>query len=185
MLDNEARYNDYVPLIYGTAWYAPPIVFARNDGNLTHLEVLLGAGVIDSISTVLVNDIAIPQAQTGVNMTATGWYNVVTYGTRNGAFNLDFTDASGAPLGDPYGSMAMLSVVTPNQISNGQTLPSIQSADQRTATWNSSTRAALRWANRSPIIPRGCCWMCCAAAVGSRRRSTWSASTMSRNTARD
>lgn len=126
VLDNEARYNDYVPLLYGTAWYAPPIVFARNDGNLTHLEVLLGAGPIDSVSTVLVNDIAIPQAQTGVNMTATGWYNVVTYGSRNGGFNLDFTDASGAPLGDPYGSMAMMSVVVPNQISNGQTLPTIE-----------------------------------------------------------
>ena len=125
VLDNEARYNDYVPLIYGTAWYTPPIVFARNDGNLTHLEVLLGMGVIDSVSTVLVNDIAIPQGQTGVNMTATGWYNVVTHGARNGGFNLDFTDASGAPLGDPYGSMAMMSVVVPNQISNGQTLPTI------------------------------------------------------------
>jgi hypothetical protein len=32
---NEARYNDFVPLVYGTAWYAPPVVFARNDGNLT------------------------------------------------------------------------------------------------------------------------------------------------------
>ena len=39
---NEARYNDFVPLVYGTAWYQPPVVFARNDGNLTHLEVLLG-----------------------------------------------------------------------------------------------------------------------------------------------
>jgi hypothetical protein len=124
--DNEARYNDYVPLIYGTAWCAPPIAFARNDGNLTHMEVLLGAGQISSVLTVIVNGIAIPQAQPGTNMTATGWYNVVTYGTRNGAFNLDFTDASGAPLGDPYGSMAMMSVVVPNQISNGQTLPSIQ-----------------------------------------------------------
>ncbi len=124
--DNEARYNDYVPLIYGTAWYAPLISFARNDGNLTHMEVLLGAGQINEILTVLVNDIQIPEGQAGANMTATGWYNVVTYGTRNGAFNQDFTDASGAPLGDPYGGMAMMSVVVPNQISNGQSLPNIQ-----------------------------------------------------------
>jgi hypothetical protein len=41
---NEARYNDFVPLVYGTAWYEPPIIFARNDGNLTHMEVLLGMG---------------------------------------------------------------------------------------------------------------------------------------------
>ena len=76
--------------------------------------------------TVLVNDIEIPQAQSGVNMTATGWYNVVTPGTRNGAFDPNFADASGNPLGDPYGSMAMMSVVVPNLISNGQSLPTIQ-----------------------------------------------------------
>ena len=46
VLENEARYNDFVPLVYGTAWYRPPIVFARNDGNLTHMEVLLGMGPI-------------------------------------------------------------------------------------------------------------------------------------------
>src|SRR5262249_8382259 len=41
---NEARYNDFVPLVYGTAWYNPPVGFARNDGNLTRMEVLLGMG---------------------------------------------------------------------------------------------------------------------------------------------
>ncbi len=41
---NEALYNDFVPMVYGTAWYAPPVVFARNDGNLTRMEVLLGIG---------------------------------------------------------------------------------------------------------------------------------------------
>ena len=46
VVDNLALYNDYVPLVYGTAWYQPPIVFARNDGNLTHMEVLLGMGPI-------------------------------------------------------------------------------------------------------------------------------------------
>ena len=43
-VENEGRYNDFVPLVYGTAWYRPPVVFARNDGNLTHMEVLLGMG---------------------------------------------------------------------------------------------------------------------------------------------
>jgi hypothetical protein len=59
-------------------------------------------------------------------MTATGWFNVVTPGTRNGAFDMNFTDGSGNPLGDPYGNMAMMSVVVPNAISDGTTLPSIQ-----------------------------------------------------------
>ncbi len=124
--DNLAVYNDYVPLVYGTAWYEPPIVFSRNDGNLTRMEVLLGMGTIEGAITVLVNDIQIPLAQNGVNMTATGWYSVVTPGSRNGSFDPNFTDASGNPLGDPYGSMAMMSIVVPNIINNGQSLPTVQ-----------------------------------------------------------
>ncbi|MEO7144964.1 MAG: phage tail protein, partial [Bryobacteraceae bacterium] len=107
-------------------WYAPPVVFARNDGNLTHMEVLLGMGQMQGVVKVIVNDIEIPVGQSGKNMTATGWYNIVTLGTQNGAFNLDFTDASGNPLGDPYGSMAVVSVVVPNRISDGGSLPIVQ-----------------------------------------------------------
>ena len=124
--DNLAVYNDFVPLLYGTAWYYPPIVFTRNDGNLTHMEVLLGMGPIQDVQKVLVNQIEIPVGQTGKNMTGTGWYNVVSLGSRNGAFNPDFTDAAGNPAGDPYGSMAYLSVVVPNQINSGQSLPTVQ-----------------------------------------------------------
>jgi putative tail protein len=125
-LANQALYNDYVPLVYGTGWYEPLIVFARNDGNLTHFEVLLGDGPLTAVLTVLVNDLEIPVGVAGTNMTATGWYNVVTLGTRNGNFNPDFTDSSGNPLGDPYGSMGMMAVVVPNGISSGTSLPVIQ-----------------------------------------------------------
>ena len=62
---NEARYNDFVPLVYGTAWYAPPVVFARNDGNLTRMEVLLGMGEIEGVLKVLVNDVEIPAGVAG------------------------------------------------------------------------------------------------------------------------
>ncbi len=125
-LDNQARYNDFIPLIYGTGWYLPPIVFARNDGNLTRTEVLLGTGEIARVVKVIVNGIEIPEAVQGANMTATGWYKVVTLGTRTGVFNLDFTDATGKPLGDPYGSLACLSVVVPNRISDGRSLPQVE-----------------------------------------------------------
>ena len=124
--DNEARYNDFVPLIYGTGWYYPGIVFARNDGNLTHFEALLGSGQMTNVRTVLVNDIEIPIGRSGTNMTGTGWYNVVSYGTRYGVFNRDFSDAAGNPLGDPYGSMAYISIVVPNSINDGQSVPEIQ-----------------------------------------------------------
>jgi hypothetical protein len=126
VVENEGRYNDFVPIVYGTAWYMPPIVFARNDGNLTRLEVLLGMGEIQEVLRVVVNDTEIPPGRAGANMTATGWYSVVSKGARTGEFNPDFADASGAPLGDPYGSMAYLSVVVPNRINDGQSLPKIQ-----------------------------------------------------------
>ncbi|MEQ1886681.1 MAG: phage tail protein [Bryobacteraceae bacterium] len=125
ILDNVARYNDFVPLVYGTAWYKPPVVFARNDGNLTHLEVLLGMGEIERVVKVVVNGVEIPEGQANADMTATGWFNVVSFGARSGGFNSDFTDGSGHPLGDPYGSMAAMSVVVPNSISTGVSLAKV------------------------------------------------------------
>ena len=125
-LGNQALYNDFVPVIYGTGWCRPPIVFARNDGNLTHFEVLLGVGELTGVNKVIVNATEIPVGVAGTDMTPTGWYNVVSLGTRNGNFNLDFTDSAGNPLGDPYGSMGLLSLVVPNRISNGLLLPDIQ-----------------------------------------------------------
>jgi Putative phage tail protein len=124
-LPNQALYNDFVPLIYGTGWYQPPIVLARNDGNLTHFEILLGSGQIAGVVTVIVNNTQIPVGVSGTNMTATGWYNVISLGTRNGSFNPDFSNAAGQPLGDPYGSMAFMSLVVPNSISNGTSFPEV------------------------------------------------------------
>ncbi len=117
---NTALYNDFVPMVYGTAWYAPPIVFARNDGNLTRMQVLLGIGEMQAPLIVLVDELQIPLGIPGANMTATGWYNVQSLGQRTGQFDANF------PGGDPYGSMAYLSVVVPNQINNGTTLPRIK-----------------------------------------------------------
>src|SRR5262249_25692027 len=68
----------------------------------------------------------IPLGVSGQNMTATGWYNVVALGTRDGAFDMNFTDSSGQPAGDPYGSMAYLAVVVPNAISTGNSLPNVK-----------------------------------------------------------
>ena len=120
VVTNEARYSDFVPLVYGTAWYQPPIVFARNDGNLTHMEVLLGMGEIEDVVKVVVNDVEIPEGVTGADMTGTGWYNVIGRGTRSGTVNPDF------PEGDPYGNMAIAGVVVPNRISDGQSLPKVK-----------------------------------------------------------
>ncbi len=125
-VENEAKYNDFVPMVYGTAWYRPPVVFARNDGNLTHLEVLLGMGEINGVLKVVANSVEIPIGQAGRNMTATGWYNVVSLGNRTGNFNGDFAQSTGVAAGDPYGSMGLLSVVLPNRLSDGSSLPRVE-----------------------------------------------------------
>jgi hypothetical protein len=126
LIDNTAKYNDAVPIVYGIGWLKSPVIFARNDGNLTHMETLLGLGPITSVLKVVVADIEIPVAIPGQDMTATGWYSVVTLGGRQGVFNLDFVDSSGNPLGDPHGSIACLSIVVPNRISTGQSSPNVE-----------------------------------------------------------
>jgi hypothetical protein len=123
---NQTRYNDFVPMVYGTAWYEPPVVFARNDGNLTRMEVLLGIGEMEGVLKLLVNDVEIPVGVAGTNMTATGWHNVMTLGTRSGVCNPDFSDGSGQPAGDPYGSMGYVSVVVPNRLNDGSSLPRVK-----------------------------------------------------------
>ena len=59
-------------------------------------------------------------------MNVTGWYTVFSAGNAQGSFNYDFADESGKPLGDPYGSIAAMSVVVPNQISSGTSLPTVE-----------------------------------------------------------
>jgi hypothetical protein len=133
--DNQARYNDFVPLVYGTQWHAPDVVFSRNDGNLTRMEVLLGMGEIQGVLQVLVNSIQIPQGVSGVNMTATGWWNLLSAGARTGAQDADFSAGHGHAQGDPYGSMAYLSLVVPNRINDGSSIPSVQVLLQGLRLW--------------------------------------------------
>lgn len=125
-LDNRARANDVAPMVYGTAWVRPPVVFTRNDGNLTHCEVLLGMGPMAGVHKVVVNGVEIPVGVTGRDMTATGWYNVVSLGTRNGGFNLNFRDQGGQALGDPHGSIGILAVALPNRLNDGQSVPRVE-----------------------------------------------------------
>ncbi len=122
----DTRYNDVVPAVYGMGWLQAPVVFSRNDGNLTRSEVLLGLGEIEEVVKVVVNGYEIPRGVDGQNMTGSGWYNVVSQGGRSGGFNLNFTDSSGNPQGDPYGSMAFLSVVVPNKISDSRSTPRVE-----------------------------------------------------------
>lgn len=125
-VDGRAKSNDVAPLVYGTNWYQPPVVFARSDGNLTHCEVLLGVGEMSGVHKVVANGVEIPLGEAGKEMGATGWYNVISLGGRNGGFNLNFTDGTGQPLGDPHGGLAVLAVAAPNRVANGQSIPKIE-----------------------------------------------------------
>ncbi len=122
----DSRYNDVVPAVYGQGWLQAPVVFSRNDGNLTRCEVLLGLGENDSEIKVVADVYEIPEGDDGSNQHGTGWYNLVSKGNRNGAQNLGFSDGAGNPLGDPYGSMAYLNIVLPNRINDGKRSPKVQ-----------------------------------------------------------
>ncbi len=126
LITNLAKYNDPVPIVYGTGWLKAPVIFARNDGNLTHMEVILGMGVIQGVLKIVVNDIEIPEAAGQADVTTTGWYSVFTTGGRSGSFNLDFEDGNGNPAGDPYGSIAVASIVVPNRISSGKSAANVE-----------------------------------------------------------
>jgi hypothetical protein len=126
ILENTAKYNDFIPMVYGTGWLNAPVIFGRNDGNLTHMEVLLGMGPIDSVMKVVVGGIEIPQGVAGKDMTTTGWYDIVSVGNAQGAFNAGFLDEDQKPLGDPHGGMAALSVIVPNRINSGSTMPNVE-----------------------------------------------------------
>ena len=119
-VENLGRYEDVVPLVYGTAWCTPVIIFARNDGNLTRMEVLLGLGKLQGVLRVLVNGVEVPAGIAGHDMTATGWFNFTARGERSGSTNPDFPD------GDPYGSMSVLGIVVPNRIADGTPLPKVR-----------------------------------------------------------
>ncbi len=150
LIDNSAKYNDPVPIVYGTGWLKAPVIFARNDGNLTHMEALAGAGPIQGVLKVVVNDVEIPVSVPGTDMTATGWYELVSPGSRQGSFNLDFTDSNGSPLGDPYGSLAVLSIVVPNRISSGKSTPNVELLVQglQVSTYNpDGSFQAKAWTN--------------------------------------
>ncbi len=122
----DTRFNDVVPAVYGTGWLQAPVVFSRNDGNLTRCEVLLGLGEIDSVIKVVADGFEIPEGIAGQNMTGTGWFNLISKGNRTGALNLGLTDASANPVGDPYASMAYLNLVLPNRINDGKRSPKVE-----------------------------------------------------------
>jgi hypothetical protein len=125
---NEAKYNDPVPLVYGTTWVEPVVANVQGDGNTTRLEAILCAGYIGDIQKVVVNDTDIPAAH---NMDGSSrivsdanfaWY-LVNRGARTGGAN---ALPGWGGEGDPYGSMATIAVVVPKVVAESGSAPRIR-----------------------------------------------------------
>lgn len=118
---NSARYGDYVPLVYGTAWVDGITLTAIPDGNSTRGEVLLVDGEISDLIQVVCDDEILPPATSFPDRNALQVYdplfryNVWGNGTRDGAVN---TDAGFDGQGDPYGSMVAIEYCIPRKADN-------------------------------------------------------------------
>lgn len=118
VMDSSA--GELVPIAYGTVWTDGIVTVAQSDGNLYRMEVVLCSGAIAGVIKVVVEGVELPVGAFGRDLTATGWYNIVSHGNRSGSFNMDFQTESGAPVGDPNGSIAVLSIVVPSSIVGGR-----------------------------------------------------------------
>ena len=125
-VDGRARSNDAVPLVYGTVRYPAPVIWSWNDGNFVICEALIGSGPIQGVLRLWVNGIELPLGVAGKDMSATGWYDVLTAGNRNGTFDPNFNDSQGQPAGDPHGSSAAVSVHVPANLVSSNSLPTIE-----------------------------------------------------------
>lgn len=120
---NEAKFGDYMPEVYGTAWVQPPLMNLIPDGNYIRGEVIVGYGEYDIIR-VTANDIELSPANNS-DGSVLGYsskdfrYNWVNDGGRDGAPNAD-RPYNGA--GDPYGNATAIMVVLPRSESGGGSL---------------------------------------------------------------
>ena len=125
---NEAKYNDFVPIVYGHAWVEPIIDGVTGDGNSTRFCAILCYGQIDDVLQVIVNDELVPAATTitGSPLTVTDAlfrWNIVNRGSRNGA---PLADALFDSQGDPYGSLAVIEICVPVQLTSSNVVPRVR-----------------------------------------------------------
>ena len=125
---NEAKYNDYIPFIYGRGWVEPPIMSVLGGGDSTRFEAVLCVGEVDDIQHVIVNDV---QLQQGSSMThgayivgdpLLAWW-LVNRGDRDGAPNmLPGFDGHG----DPYGSIGAITGTVHKRIASSESAPRVR-----------------------------------------------------------
>lgn len=113
---------EVIPLVYGTSWVQPRIVFARNDQDTTHVGAAICLGPIEGVLKVVVNRIELPLLDGGRDQSATGAYRLVTSGERNGSASTRYVDSLGDAIDGPHGSIAYLELTLPRTVNTpGQT----------------------------------------------------------------
>lgn len=128
---NEAKFNDYFPMLWGTSFVEPPIMNVAGDPNATRFETVICIGQIHDpahadqpgpIQLVIVNDFVVPHISQSQDKTVLNWSWINT-GGRDGATNK-------SPIydgqGDPYGSMAAILVIVPIKVADSNAIPSVR-----------------------------------------------------------
>jgi hypothetical protein len=126
--NNDAKLNDYYPLIYGVGFIDPIVLNVEGDANSTRFEVALCVGELTTdptnpapIQAVLVNDQVIPfESQT--NDVLNRWYWDTT-GGRSGA-TMKGPIFNG--MGNCYGGIATLLIVVPKSVQASSGIPTVR-----------------------------------------------------------
>ena len=127
---NDDKFNNYIPMVYGTVFVTPQTMNVDGDPNSTRFEALICLGTIGSgdpndpgpIQYVIVNDYNIPFRATSTQPDTLGWF-WINDGQRNGRPNRD-SPYNGQ--GDPYGGMAAICIVCPQEVQSSSGIPTIQ-----------------------------------------------------------
>lgn len=125
---NEGKYNDYVPMGWGTFWIDPVVLNIVGDANYTNMEVLIGAGQYSNIRHVICNDIDVDKLATDsgtqkAQIALQLFWNDLTTGDRSGACNQGAIYNS---HGDPYGGFRVINVHVPSQLTPSSNIPRIR-----------------------------------------------------------
>ncbi len=107
---NAARYGDYAPIGYGTAWVDCLVMGSWPEGNSTRGEAIVCEGRPGRILKVIVEDEELPPA---TDLDGNAYrvtdplfrYNVISSGDRTGALNMDIPWSGN---GDPGGSVCRI-----------------------------------------------------------------------------
>ncbi len=124
---NEAKFNDYFPMLYGTSFVEPPVMNVIGEPNTTRFEVVVCVGQAgnddfgaDSVHIVIVNDIIVPHLVEGGPPLYWQWVNI---GKRDGYCNRSVIYNG---QGDPYGSLACINIVVPRSVQDSSSIPRVR-----------------------------------------------------------